>query len=790
MEFKPFHNQFSAISKISCYDLLQYISLRARSNFKKWITAVINLKMKKPVFQHQDPTEDGLVYWRERILFSVLAAGTGLSAIALIPAIYMALHEGLWLLAIIDIGAVFINASLLMLRRVDLRKKTAGVVFISFIVGVSVISQAGFLSGGVSWLFGFAVISGVLLGLRAALFAIFLNACALGILWYIKFPQYSSNPNDSITVIRAVAAWANFLFLNAVTAISVAVLVNGLQSLNLKIVTATKALKDERADLIRISEKLKEEIVDRMRSEKALFQSEQKYRLLAENIQDVIWMMDMDLNFTYVSPYIKKMIGLDSSEYLKLPLKKMMTPESLSKVFDEYNIQCNLNQDSEYHEESCSMELELLHKDGSSVWAEVTASFIIGKDGKPVGILGVAHDITERLRAEEEKQELQESLSRSKKMEALGTLAGGVAHDLNNVLSGVVSYPDLLLLDLPENSTFRKPVEMIRESGQKAASIVNDLLTLARRGVHTLDVLNLNNLIEEYLSSPEYYRLESFHSLIEVETQLDSNLLNVLGSPIHLSKTIMNLVSNSAEAISGQGKITITTENKHFDPKINSRDFQKGDYVILKVSDSGAGIPAEDLQRIFEPFFTKKKMGHSGTGLGMAVVWGTVEDHNGLIDVKSVEGRGTQITIILPATRKELLNSKPPNPLDDYKGNGETLLIVDDSKDQRQIATKIIEQLGYIAKSTESGENAVEIMRNQKVDLLILDMIMDPGIDGLETYKQIKKIHPNQKAIITSGYAESERAIMAQQIGVGSYLKKPYTVQNLARAIKTELNRI
>jgi len=751
---------------------------------------VVNLITKKPFFKHQDPTEDGLVYWRERILLSVLAAGTGLSAIALIPAIYMALNEGLWLLAIIDFSAVIINASLLVMRRVDLRKKTAGVVFITFIVGVSVISQAGFLSGGVSWLFCFAVLSGVLLGLKAALFAIFLNACALGILWYFKLPEYSSNPHDSITVLRAVAAWANFLFLNAVSAISVAVLVNGLQSLNLKIVTATKTLKDERADLIRIREKLKEEIIDRKRSEKALYQSEQKYRLLAENIQDVIWMMDMDLKLTYVSPSIKQMLGWDSSEYLELELKEMMKQDSLTKVFDEYNIQCNLNQDNENYRESCSMELELHHKDGSTVWAEVTASFIIGKDEQPWGVLGIAHNITERLKSEEEKRELQESLSRSRKMEALGTLAGGVAHDLNNVLSGVVSYPDLLLLDLPKNSALREPVEMIRESGKKAAAIVNDLLTLARRGVHTLDVLNLNNLIEEYLNSPEYKRLKSFHSSIEVETQLDSNLLNIEGSPIHLSKTIMNLVSNSAEAISGQGKITIKTENRYFDRNINRNGFKKGDYVILKVSDSGAGIPAEDLQRIFEPFFTKKKMGHSGTGLGMAVVWGTVEDHKGFIDVKSVEGRGTQITIVLPATRKGLLNSMPSIPLDEYNGNGETLLVVDDSKDQRHIAKKIIEQLGYNVESTESGEQAVELLKSKKVDLLVLDMIMDPGIDGLETYKQIKQINPKQKAIITSGYAESERAKMAQKIGVGSYLKKPYTVQNLARAIKIELNRI
>ena len=740
-------------------------------------------------FQHQDPTEDGLAFWRERILFSVLATGTGLSLIALVPAVYMAFKEGLWLLAILDVFAAIGFACMLRLHRVNLRKITTGVVFITFMVGVSVITQAGFLSGGMNWLFCFAVLSGVLLGLRAALIAIFLNAAALIILWWVLSQGYVSSPFESISSVRAVTAWANFLFLNTVSAVSVAVMVNGLQALNQKTVAATKALKDERADLLRIREKLKEEILVRIESEKALHQSEQKYRLLAENIHDVIWMMDMNFIVTYVSPSIERLQGWSPNEYLKLTLEEVLEPASLGRAFDEFNIQCDLGRKSNSFGKSCTLELELLRKNGSSVWAEVTASFLLGENGSPIGMLGMAHDITERRRADKEKQALQESLERSKKMETFGTLAAGVAHDLNNVLSGVVSYPDLLLLDLPKNSPLYQPIEVIRESGKKAAAIVEDLLTLARRGVHTEEILNLNDLIGEYLISPEYQRLKSFHPLIEIETRLEPDLLNIMGSPIHLSKTIMNLISNSAEAIPDGGKIIIATENRYLDQCMEGKEMREGDYVILQVSDSGIGIPARDLQQIFEPFFTKKKMGRSGTGLGMAVVWGAVQDHQGLIDVQSSEGRGTHITISLPATREDSLSPLPPIPLDNYKGNGETLLVVDDIKEQRQVATKIVEQLGYVAKSAENGEKAIEMMKREKVDLLILDMIMDPGIDGLETYLQVKKIHPHQKAIITSGYAKTERVKMAQQMGLGGYLKKPYTVHNLACTIKTELSR-
>jgi CheY-like chemotaxis protein len=210
---------------------------------------------------------------------------------------------------------------------------------------------------------------------------------------------------------------------------------------------------------------------------------------------------------------------------------------------------------------------------------------------------------------------------------------------------------------------------------------------------------------------------------------------------------------------------------------------------VLQVADSGVGISAEDLQRIFEPFFTKKKMGRSGTGLGMAVVWGTVQDHKGHIDVQSTEGRGTEVTAYFPATREAFSRSAPEPSLERFRGAGETILVVDDMSEQREIAARIIAQLGYNATSVDSGEKAVEFLRHQKADLLILDMIMEPGIDGLETFHRVKKSNPRQRAIITSGYAETDRVRRAQRLGAGGYLKKPYTVHNLAAAIKAELGR-
>ncbi|MGB9437034.1 MAG: ATP-binding protein [Desulfobacterales bacterium] len=400
----------------------------------------------------------------------------------------------------------------------------------------------------------------------------------------------------------------------------------------------------------------------------------------------------------------------------------------------------------------------------------------------------LTQEIVDRKRAEKDQRQLEIQLRKSQKMEAIGTLAGGVAHDLNNILSGIVSYPELLLMDVPPESPLRQPLLTIQESGLKAAAIVQDLLTLARRGVSVTEVTNLNQLIEQYLKSPENHKILEYHPGVKVETCLQPKIFNILGSPIHLSKTIMNLVSNAAEAMPSGGAIHITTENQYIDRPIKGYDtVEEGDYVKLTVSDNGVGISPEVIDRIFEPFYTKKTMGRSGTGLGMAVVWGTVKDHDGYIDVQSELGEGTAFTLYFPITRKKLPTEKPDILADMYMGKGESILVVDDVKQQREIASRMLKKLGYNVLSVPSGEEALIYLQENTADLLVLDMIMNPGIDGLETYKKILKFHPRQKAIIASGFSESRQVKAAQKMGAGSYLKKPYSFEKIGLAVKAEL---
>jgi signal transduction histidine kinase/CheY-like chemotaxis protein len=402
--------------------------------------------------------------------------------------------------------------------------------------------------------------------------------------------------------------------------------------------------------------------------------------------------------------------------------------------------------------------------------------------------------IEQRKKDEIERFKLETQLQRAQKMEAIGTLAGGVAHDLNNILSGLVSYPELLLLELPEDSPLRKPILTIQKSGENAASVVNDLLTLARRGVAVTEVLNLNRIISDYLNSPGFEKLKLDHSQVQVETRLGENLLNIVGSPIHLSKTVMNLVSNAVESMPQGGTLIIDTENRYIDQPIRGYDtIEEGDYVVCSVSDGGVGISSEDIDRIFEPFYTKKVMGLSGTGLGMAVVWGTVKDHNGYIDVRSTEDKGTTFTLYFPVTREKLPKEIIQASIDKFKGNGELILVVDDVAEQRDIAsgmlTKMLTKLGYRVATVSSGEQAVRFLEKDRADLLVLDMIMEPGMDGLDTYIKALKIEPRQKAIIASGFSETDRVKEARNLGAGAYVKKPYTMEKLGLAVRRELDK-
>ncbi len=388
-----------------------------------------------------------------------------------------------------------------------------------------------------------------------------------------------------------------------------------------------------------------------------------------------------------------------------------------------------------------------------------------------------------------ELKNTQDQLARAQKMEAIGMMAGGVAHDLNNILSGIVSYPELILLQLPEESKLRKPIEAIRDSGKRAATVVADLLTVARGVASTREPHDINVLIQEYLQSPECEKLESLHPDVVCTKYLQAAQSIISCSPMHIKKTVMNLLTNAMEAVGLSGEITISTANLENDGRgrEEGNSLPVGHYVVLTVQDNGPGINEDNIRHIFEPFYSKKVMGRSGTGLGLTVVWNTVEDHGGEIRVQSSE-KGTLFTLYFPLSTESVNHHKENGEEKQlYNGAEEHILVVDDEQQLRDIASEILTTLGYTVTSVASGEEAIEFVRENPVDLLVVDMLMEPGINGRQTYGAILQLYPEQRAIVASGFSESDDVKATLKLGAHGFIKKPYSIEQLGSAVKEAL---
>lgn len=522
---------------------------------------------------------------------------------------------------------------------------------------------------------------------------------------------------------------------------------------------------------------LSRNITERIKAQEALRFSEERHRTILENMQESYFENDLDGRMTFVNDVVCAHLGYTREELIGMHSSLLHDKEGWEKTFQAY---VKLYKTGESFK---LMESELIRKDGTKGTYELSVDLIRDSKGTPTGFRGICRDIAERKR-------LADRLNRAEKMEALGTMAGGVAHDLNNVLGVLVGYSECLARRLPENSPERQYAETIMQAGWRCTAIVDDLLTLARRGVNVSEVTDLNSLIFDYLKTPEFEQLISRHPNVKIQTEIEEELARIKGSPVHLSKTIMNLVSNALEAISGPGEVTIRTENRYLEFPLRGYDeMTEGNYVVLTVSDTGAGISANDLGKIFEPFYTKKVMGRSGTGLGLAVVWGAVKDHNGYIDVQSEEGKGTTFNLYFPVTKEKISKAEEAVSPDCYMSNGECILVVDDVKEQRELTMNMLGQLGYQVEAVAGGEEAVEYLKNKKADLIVLDMIMDPGIDGLETYRRIIEMNPGQKTVIVSGFSENDRVMKAKEMGAGTFVRKPYILEKIGLAVRRELDQ-
>lgn len=377
---------------------------------------------------------------------------------------------------------------------------------------------------------------------------------------------------------------------------------------------------------------------------------------------------------------------------------------------------------------------------------------------------------------------MEEQLMRAQRLETAGRIAGQVAHDFNNLLAPLVGYPELIKMRLPEGHPARAYCDAMLEAAQQMATISEDLLALGRRGHFNHEPTDLNRLVDQALG-----QMDAMPSTLIVNRGLADDLLPVEGAPAQLARVLTNLIANAREAMSDVGTVSLRTENVYLDQPVGRYgQVAVGEYVLFEVSDTGIGIAPEVRDRIFDAFFTTKQAGRRrGSGLGLSVVQSIVEDHSGYLDVTSEVGSGTTFRVYLPISRVAVASA----PREGIVGGSERILIVDDDAGQRGVARDLLETLGYRVHAVSSGEEALAYFRNDDADLVVLDMVMPPGMDGAESYRRILDLRPRQRALVVSGFAESDRVRLAQELGAGPYVRKPVTLEKLGLAVRAELDR-
>jgi len=511
------------------------------------------------------------------------------------------------------------------------------------------------------------------------------------------------------------------------------------------------------------------DVTDTMRAQRALRDSEERFRQMSETIDEVFWLTDWSNNrVVYVSPAYERVWGRTCQSLYddSRSWADSIHPDDRDRAYRAFVRDAESgNYDIEYR---------LRLPDGTERWIHDRAFPIHDESGRVYRLAGISEDVTERKEAEMQ-------LSRARRLEAAGQLAGQIAHDFNNLLGPVLAYPELIRMQIEPDSPVARMLSDIEDAATQMAEINQQLLTLSRRGHYNIEAVDMNALTERTLRTLE------IPESITVDCRLGSDLLPARGGRAQLARVIANLIQNAHEAMGNDGTLTLKTELVYLDTDVQRYELiPAGEYVLWSVGDSGGGIDPGITNKIFDPFFTTKSSDkRRGSGLGLAVVHSVVHDHDGYIDVESTPNVGTTFRLYLPVERT--LDVAADDPDEIPHGHNEHILVADDDPLQRRLAHTALERLGYTVTLATCGEEAVDLAARQSFDLLILDMIMD-GIDGAETYARICRTHPQQKAIVLSGYASGDRVEDAINLGVRQFLPKPVRLPALANAIHAALH--
>lgn len=531
------------------------------------------------------------------------------------------------------------------------------------------------------------------------------------------------------------------------------------------------------AELKESNQQLQAEIVERIQTAEALKESEEKYRSILDSIEDGYWEVDIDGNYTFFNDAMCRILRYPKDELAGMNNRKYMDKENAKKVFKTFNNVYRTGISTR------ALDWKLIRKDGSECFIETMVSLMKNPDGQPTGFRGVARDITERKLSEMDKKRMAAQLQQVERMESLGTLAGGVAHDFNNLLMGIQGRTSLMMIDEDFTHRHLEHLRSIEEYVVNATDLTKQLLGFARGGKYEVKPTNLNKLVKN--SSEMFGRTKKE---ITIHSKFQENVWTVAIDRGQIEQVLLNLYVNAWHSMPGGGDLYIETENLMLDKQyVESYQKDAGRYVKIAITDTGIGMDKATQAKIFEPFFTTKEMGR-GTGLGLASVYGIINNHDGFISFYSEKGVGTTFNIFLPISEKEIVEEKKPS--DDILEGTETVLIVDDEQMIIDVGKALLAKMGYNVLTAGGGKEALEIYKayKHKIDLVILDMIM-PDMGGSETFDQLKGINPDVKVLLSSGYSVDGQATEILERGCSGFIQKPFNMKSLSQKLRNLLDK-
>ena len=511
------------------------------------------------------------------------------------------------------------------------------------------------------------------------------------------------------------------------------------------------------------------DINERKLAEEALWESEEKYRTILESMEEGYYEVDLVGNFIFFNDAMCKIRGYSREELMGMSNREYMTEETAKEVFKAFSNVYTTGKPAK------NLEWETIRKDGTKGYVETSASLIKDSKGKPIGFRGVVRDISE-------KHRLEAQLQQAHKMESIGTLAGGIAHNFNNLLMGIQGNASIMLLDIDSSNPRHKNLKNIEKLVENGAKLTSQLIGYAREGKYEVDLISLNQLVKETSDTFGMTKKE-----ITVHRDLSQKLYGIEADQGQIEQFLLNLYVNAADAMPGGGDLFLKTINVA-DKDITGKPYEvkPGNYVLLTVRDTGGGMDKETKERIFDPFFTTKGLA-VGTGLGMASAYGTIKGHGGYIDVDSEKGKGTTFNIYLPATEKMIEEKKV---LSDELVTGKgTVLLVDDEEMVLEAGKELLNHLGYEVLLAENGREALELYKkNQdKIDLVLLDMVM-PVMGGGEAFDRMKEINTDVKVLLSSGYSIEGEAREILKRGCDAFIPKPFKLEQLSQKLREILD--